>query len=383
MKRIQRTNFLVLETCVCVLSIVSGCNDGQRESSEVKAGSSSTKTESFKTTVDQSLALQQDIIEEAAFAAIGYSLTNESAKALVRADSIPRRPESFGIEDPMTELVFLEYSESEAKNRLTDMAAIFIGDQANTAEIVDNESSLAAKLQNGFAYISKSSGAFAVGIYDTDTGPTIVKNAEEAVNLALGQIADLDILKLAAGESLDVIAISSTHNVGWRVTQEGETLPLYLDVEGSAKPVTEFKSSYSVVFGRRFRDVPIIDSKLVIRLDHKGRLVSFKRRWRDIDEGKSGKNTPVALLSDSEVVAARKLAGDPDFELEGVQCGYVEASVSGYTQSSAGIGCKYLYFNEKKRSSLAAGRAEWVNIAADNEAFPLKGQKLSFQPAAD
>jgi hypothetical protein len=358
MKRIQITTVLATIACILVLSTAPGWNT--------------------EDDVEKSLALQQEIIEEADLAAISYSLTSESARELVGADSIEKRPQSFGISGPMTELVFREYSDAEAETRLSKMAALFIGAETK-AEIVDNGSSMALPLEKGFAYVSKSSGAFAVGIHDTEMEPIVVENAEEAVNLALEQIANLDILDLAIDESLDVIAISSTHYAGWHENEQGETVPLYLSVEGSSEPVTEFKSSYKVVFGRRYRGVPIIDSKLVVRLDHKGRLASFKRRWRDIDEEMSNASKPVELLSDSEILASQTLANEEDFELDGVQCGYVEASASGYAQSSAGVGCKYYYYNEKEKGTLAGGRAEWVNIAADGEAIPLKGEKLSFQ----
>jgi hypothetical protein len=52
-------------------------------------------------------------------------------------------------------------------------------------------------------------------------------------------------------------------------------------------------------------------------------------------------------------------------------------ALNGYFEEGVYLG--YGHYNEKGRGTLSGMRAEWVNIASDEESYPLKGHKINSQ----
>jgi hypothetical protein len=122
------------------------------------------------------------------------------------------------------------------------------------------------------------------------------------------------------------------------------------------KPVTRFKSEYTVYFGRRFGGVPIVGPAMMVRLDAGGELVALAKPWRDI--GRTGR--PDAVEKPDEL---------PEFKYQ--TCGYLEGPAIAYRQQSPGIGCVYFIENEEAGDPLSAMTSTTVSFSKDPELDPL------------
>jgi len=189
---------------------------------------------------------------------------------------------------------------------------------------------------------------------------TIVENAEQAVDLALAGVAKSGLITLATHESLDVVGVASTHYAGWIDNGSDEMDPVYFTNPGLDEPVAEYKSDYTVYFGRRYRDVPIIGPTLGVRLDANGEMVAFMKGWRDIN----GETEPVAVLDSADITAETAAAADEALELIGTTCGFTEGT--DLAQTAAGIGCALLYQNADAMGTLAEEKVEWVSLTEDS-----------------
>lgn len=68
-------------------------------------------------------------------------------------------------------------------------------------------------------------------------------------------------------------------------------------------PSEEFISDYYVGFGRRFNGVPIIGSKLVLRIDGDGDVAMVNKTWRQIERVTGNKS----LVGQKTVVSSKSL----------------------------------------------------------------------------
>jgi hypothetical protein len=125
------------------------------------------------------------------------------------------------------------------------------------------------------------------------------------------------------------------------------------DIE-SDKLVEEFNSDYYVGFGRRFKGVPVIGSRLVFRLDGNGKVAMIHKNWRKI----VGVQAPNEVIDAVNLQALRKLiAGHPEccamskdkkpvsaeeIQLVSVEWGYMEAP-SSYSQASLRPGAVVMF----------------------------------------
>lgn len=289
-----------------------------------------------------------------------YNLTSSDAKAFVGSTTIPRRADSYGMPAgnyPRPEFATLD--DETVRARLEQGLSAVLGLKVDASEIASDNGELVSSHEGGFAVIAENSGSFVVKKLGVPRTATIVKDAEEAVNLALDGVAKSGLIALAEHETLDVVGVASTHYAGWIDNGGEEVDPVYFTNPGSEEPVTEYKSDYTVYFGRRYRGVPIIGPSLGVRLDAKGEMVAFMKGWRDIN----GETEPAVVLDSVDVAALSAAAADDALELKGTTCGFTEGSDS--AQTAAGIGCALLYENAEAMGTLAEEKVEWVNLAED------------------
>jgi hypothetical protein len=292
-----------------------------------------------------------------------YNLTSPDAKALAGGSTIPRRAESYGL--PAGNLprpMLASVSDEVVRARLDQALSAVLGLEAEASSLASDNGELVASHKGGFAVIAEGTGTLVVKKLGVARTATIVEDAEQAVDLALDGVAKSGLITLAKHETLDVVGVASTHYAGW-VEDEGEgdeLMPVYFTSPDSEETVTEYKSDYTVYFGRRYRGVPIIGPSLGVRLDAKGEMVAFMKGWRDID----GETSAVAVLDSTEVVSEATAAADDALELQGMACGFTEGTDT--TQTAAGIGCALHYRNTGAVDPLAAGKVDWVSLASDS-----------------
>jgi hypothetical protein len=179
--------------------------------------------------------------------------------------------------------------------------------------------------------------------------PTKLRDVNDAVQRALQYVGDSRLVELGDGETMDVTFLSKVKNARAFVKRAAEEtsaagVPKGETIE-ETRLVEQFDSDYYVGFGRRYKDVPVIGSFLVLRLDGSGKLAMVHKNWRRI-VGARGKNEIIdvaSLPALRQLVAARpELCGSAkdckpvsadDIRLVNVEWGYMEAP-SSYRQTS-------------------------------------------------
>ncbi len=291
-----------------------------------------------------------------------YNLTSEEAQIFLGSASIPRRAQGFGMlpgEYPRP--TFATVGDWEVRSRLEQGLGAMLGIVPDDSEISVDGGELSAKYDTGFAAIAEGTGTHVVKRLGVPRGATVVEDAEQAVNLALEAVAEAGLISLATHESLDVVGIASTHYAGW-FENGGELEPVHFEDPHSGALVTQYKSDYTVYFGRRYRGVPILGPTLAVRLDADGEMAAFMKGWRDI----SGETAPVTILAGDEVTTAASAAAeaaDDALTLKNAVCGFTEGTDP--AQAAAGIGCSVVYENAKAIGTLAETKTEWVSLAED------------------
>lgn len=302
-----------------------------------------------------------------------FALTSLSAKRLARATAIPRRAPSttFGAVTALPALLFERPSDTAVQADLQAMSPRLLGATAKDAKVADNGSTYALMLEGGAAWVAKQTGAFSLRKKDAVRGPTVIPNATAAVDKALAQINENGLLSLSTKETLDVLSVTSTHYAAWAEDSQGEMVPIYFETDPKLKSVSEYKSEYTVTFGRRYRNVPVVGSMATATLDANGQLVAFAKQWRKI----TGEGSQVPLLTDKEMRASidqKLLAGR---EIDRVTCGYLESPAVGTLQTEPGLGCRYVLSNGSEEVD---GELPALINADAKGALPLEGKPLDF-----
>jgi hypothetical protein len=112
------------------------------------------------------------------------------------------------------------------------------------------------------------------------------------------------------------------------------------------KPKEEFISDYYVGFGRRFEGVPIIGSRIVIRLNGNGDIAMVQKIWRQLVEVSLEKSiisdSPIEELIIKDPMFYERYGKEPispeDITIIDKKCGYMEAPVN-YQQEELRPGC--------------------------------------------
>jgi hypothetical protein len=314
-------------------------------------------------------------LDNAGFDSGQYSLTSDKAKSLVGSDKISQRGRNFELNGikKLPKVKFKKREDNEVKAQLTRTNKKMLGVDVDESEMVDNGSVFSAATEDAFTMCAKDTGACTSKIHSYPRGISKIADAEEAVNLALEQVADKDLLELGENETLDVVSVGITMNAAW-FDNNGTTEPVYFETGKGQEPVTEFASDYTVSFGRRYKGVPIIGPTLVVRLEAQGRMAAFMKNWRDIEE-EDGEQ--VDLLSENEKEKKKKEGLEEDLELEHTVCGYMEAPGDSYHQDAAGIGCEYIFNDPDAEDMMVSKKIKKMSIAKD-PSLSIEGTYLQF-----
>jgi hypothetical protein len=186
------------------------------------------------------------------------------------------------------------------------------------------------------AWVSRASGAFKMTKTHDGTSTQTSIDSMQALQLALDHVAGEQLVQLSDYEELDVLFVSTVKNTVVQV-----------DVEA---PSDGFVSDHYVGFGRRYRGVPIVGSKLILRLDGNGDVVMVQRNWRRIEQF----GALEARVIDTQL--EQLIATDPglvenlpekrisaeDIHIVSEHCGYLEAPVD-FFQQQLRPGCQVAF----------------------------------------
>lgn len=186
-------------------------------------------------------------------------------------------------------------------------------------------------------WISRASGAYKfTETKNSMATPTKVEHFKEAVQMALDYLGKNQLIELIDGEEIDILFVSAVKNA--------------LTIVDEIKPQEEFISDYYVGFGRRFKGVPIIGSRLVIRLNGNGDIVMVQKTWRQIVEVSTEKAV-ISRKSIQEIITkdpifyerhGKDRISPKEITIIDKQCGYMEAPVN-YDQEYLRPGCNVSY----------------------------------------
>ena len=198
-------------------------------------------------------------------------------------------------------------------------------------ELLYLEDVLIVKGQATSLWVHRASGAFKLTrTQDSMTTPSTI-TAEQAVQVALDHIARKKLLALQDGEELDLLFVSSVKNVVSGLE----------DVEVDE----EFVSDRYVGFGRRYRGIPVVGSKLVVRLNGAGNVAMVSREWRRIEQEAAfharAVDTPIADLIRTNAGLRERLGDGSSIDtvnIVGQNCGYLEAPAD-HRQQELRPGC--------------------------------------------
>lgn len=317
-----------------------------------------------------------------------YRVSSSSARKLISSDTIPRRATSYTMDlvskdldantkKSLPKLLFASHKDPEVIRSLKEGALAMFRDASESAEVKDNGTSFALLLPKGFGigWVAKDSRAFSYKIRSNSIRVrTIFNDAEEMIEAALEQLADSGLITLAPNESLDVVGVIQHHEFESKVLEDGQLQAINYEnsEEGGGTP-SSLPTDCRVLFGRRYKGIPIIGPPLAVRLDASGRMVGISKLWRDI----AGESTSsLELLESNEIETNRSEVLSSNLPLKRITCGYVEDSPINLRQEAAGVGCNYVYEVAEGRGTLNEEINEWVNIARDRS-VPLNGTPIN------
>ena len=210
---------------------------------------------------------------------------------------------------------------------------------------------LAAKSDRAVIWVNRGSGSFKY--VRADASHAIRSNIpkEQAIQIALDFLGKNHLIQRSSGEEIDLVGVSEVMN---RVTRAGET-----------EPLEEFRSDYYVGFGRRFNGIPVIGSRLVVRVDGKGDVAMVEGYWRRIAIQR------LERVETRSEALEELLAGDVDLRKRPIaapiprskitvldaKCGYLAAPAD-YVQDRLRPGCRVLY----RAGNRANEEPSWITI---------------------
>ena len=197
-----------------------------------------------------------------------YKIENAAVAKYLKTDKIKVRRFYFKDrpQEPLPVIKLREPDKTVCKDRLNKILKILGHEQA---KIQKKGNTLTAKHIDFVCWLHQASGGFKYTAKRNVVAKTSFRDFKEAVNTALKLVEKTKIVRLVQGEEMDILAVSTINNA-------------VATVEKPENPQELFISDYYVSFGRRFKDVPIVGSYLVFRLDAKKNPVMIKMNWREI-----------------------------------------------------------------------------------------------------
>jgi hypothetical protein len=276
------------------------------------------------------------------------TVDSPKARRLLKADSIKiRRAKTDYI--PTGELPVLKLesvNDDICQERLLAVADKFLTNKRGKMKVKSSGGTLALETEDASCWINRGSGSYNLTrTRNCMVVPTKIDHFNEVVQKALQHVGDNQLVDLIEGEEMDILFVSVVHNAlsvaegSIKDESKQEDMKKY-------KLVEEFKSDHYVGFGRRFKGVPIVGSRLVVRLDGNGELAMVQKNWRKITEV----TTKKAVISSSPIPSllvrspgffrqeGQKPVKAEDIRIRNMKCGYIEAPVN-YRQEYLRPGC--------------------------------------------
>jgi len=185
-------------------------------------------------------------------------------------------------------------------------------------------------------WVSRSSGGFKLTRIRESMSVRSSIDARKALQIALDHVAKEQLVHLSEGEELDILYASAVMNVV--VQNDGDV------------PMEEFPSDHYIAFGRRYQGIPIVGSKLILRLAGNGDIVMVNKEWRRIQQFNVAEAEVSEIPLERTIVAnsefkrkfpdTRVVAGDIDIISK--KCGFLEAPVD-FLQSKLRPGCEVVF----------------------------------------
>jgi hypothetical protein len=208
-------------------------------------------------------------------------------------------------------------------------------------------------------WIEKSTGIFLlVDRIRSGKGILDIYNDQQAVDVAVRHLARNGLLTLTAGESLDVLSVARTVGVMVDKSTKKPVPVIY-----SNRPPSKIHTvEYTTTFGRRFLGVPIVGSRIQVRMSPAGKLLGVFAHARRI----SGSSVKPVSFQDTTVNFAARLnqAARADGFPGGVKeissaCGFIEGPF-GYKQTELLPGCAV----KIRAEGFKVGRPVYVRLSA-------------------
>lgn len=291
-----------------------------------------------------------------------FMIANTKAAQLLRTDVMPVRAHSFDLETGSYPTLLLKDVTTDAvKEGLLEQVHLVSRLERNDVALKENSDLYYADTGQAIHWASKVSGASSF----TDKAPSApgksqLEDHKQAVRVALEHIGRLELLRPTAEEKVDIVAVAQVMNA--------------LVEDGKNEPFESFPSDYLVVFGRRYRDNPVIGSYLQLRIGPDGKLLGLQRNWRQISQRDKGQTRVDEAKLDELMVkhfqetgVAKNHKDVDNIEVLSRVCGYLEGPVS-YRQNSCGVGCLVNYRHSGDEMITA------TSFMLDDYAYPPLGQ---------
>jgi hypothetical protein len=284
-------------------------------------------------------------------------------------DTLPVRKSDFRPESGVYPSLSLRVPDpQEANAKLEAVVTQFLGKQGSSLDLQDKGDIVHASVGSSQFWVSRASGAYSVS--DSEAGmsqSSTLKDHRQAVRLALRHIVSKGLIQTVDGEQLDVVSV---HQI--------ETAATYAD---ESEPFLRQSSDYIVVFGRRYRGIPVIGSYLLVRLGPEGELTGARKVWREIT-GLRGGETQVVSERIPELIRAQleqtdafvKAQNGEGIKIVNTACGYIEAYVSN-RQEVMGLGC-VVHYRQPRDEMIPQAL-----IPLTEYDFPVAGKRVRFEPA--
>ena len=290
----------------------------------------------------------------------GYDIRNTEVREALHSGLIAKASKLESIPASALPIITLGY-EGPGPD---ETAARVLGGMEDSIEISDRGPSLIAELGDDVFFTRKASGFF--GYFNRSRlhrFPSVrAIEKEDLVNIALNFIVSKGFLSLVSGEELTVENVGTIRSATYDATDP--TGPV-LDGEAIM--------GYTVIFGRTFKEIPVIGSQIRVDINTDGTVQGFNNLMRPIVS--AGEDVPI--LDDDEMrgkIEEEKLIRHlpENFKIRDISCGYIEAgesSMQGFLQP----GCYAI---------LTSGQP-WEGIqvlvsATEHLAEPLFGEKVEY-----
>ncbi|MDD3582280.1 MAG: hypothetical protein PHW74_14850 [Desulfobacca sp.] len=302
-----------------------------------------------------------------------YRLKDPAVQKALGVKTIPIRAPSFKLADQELPILQIqEITEEQTKAQFGQIMGQFGKGPEKDQPEADKGQMLAAKAGTRVFWVAKASGAASFSETKGSMAvPTTINSHRQAVELALKQVVENKLVELRPHETLDVLFVSHVTNAVVKNPKQKET-------------TRQYPADYFVGLGRRYKGVPVIGSRLVLRLGGEGQLLGMQRNWRPII-GETGqvsiKESEWMPQLQAELEAQKVLKPGQtvakDINFVGMACGYLEGSTS-YEQKLMGPGCLINY--RPVQQSSEADQVSQIVIPLAQVDFPLLGSRKQYPP---